>query len=152
MKRERQQAILRLISEYEIETQDELISRLNDDGYNVTQATISRDIRELKISKVLGAGGTYHYSLATRPETAQTNSSFKYAYSSAILSVESVGNIVVVKTHPGLAQAVAAGIDTIHCGDILGCVAGDDAIITVARDTEKAIESINKLRSEISGK
>ncbi len=152
MKRERQQAILKLISEHEIETQDELISKLNEDGYNVTQATISRDIRELKLSKVLGQGGTYHYSLPGKHETAHAGSTFRHAYSSAIISVESVGNIVVVKTHPGLAQAVAAGIDTIHSDNILGCVAGDDTIITVARDVEIAVESIHRLRSEISGK
>ena len=152
MKRERQQAIVKLISEYEIDTQDELISRLNNDGYNVTQATISRDIRELKISKVLSPDGAYYYSLPDRQNAVRASNSFKHAYSSAILSVEGVGNIVVIKTHPGLAQAVAAGIDTIHNGNIAGCVAGDDTIITVARDTEKAIESINKLRNEMSGK
>ena len=151
MKKQRHQTIIRLISEFEIETQDELIEKLNSDGYNVTQATISRDIRELKISKVLGEGGKYHYSLPGTVATQNIKNTFRHAYASAIVGIECVGNIVVVKTHPGLAQAVAAGIDAMHCKDILGCVAGDDTIITVARDTELAIESIYKLKDEMSG-
>lgn len=151
MKTQRHQTIINLISEYEIETQDELISKLNADGYKVTQATISRDIRELKISKVLGEDGKYHYSLPGRGNTDQGKNAFRHAYASAIISVESVGNIVVVKTHPGLAQAVAAGIDAIHTKEILGCVAGDDTIIIVTRNTEIAIEKLYRLKDEMSG-
>ena len=151
MKTQRQQTIIKLISNYEIETQDELIEKLNEDGYNVTQATISRDIRELKISKVLGDGGKYHYSLPGTNGHSVGKNNFKHAYASAMISIENSGNIIVVKTHPGLAQAVAAGIDAMHSREILGCVAGDDTIIVVARDAERAIESIYKLKDEISG-
>ena len=151
MKTQRQQSIIRLISENEVETQDELIAKLNADGYKVTQATISRDIRELKISKVLGEGGKYYYALPGRGNADHGRSAFRHAYASAIIGIESVGNIVVVKTHPGLAQAVAAGIDAIHCKEILGCVAGDDTIITVTRDTEAAIEKIYRLKDDMSG-
>ena len=151
MKTQRQQTILQLISEHEIETQDELISMLKADGYKVTQATISRDIRELKISKVLGAGGKYHYAIHGNSEPIH-KTAFKNAYTSAIISIESVGNIIVVKTHPGLAQAVAAGIDAMHINGILGCVAGDDTIITVARDADIASEEIYRLKNEMSEK
>ena len=151
MKTQRHQAIIKLISEHEIETQDELIEKLNTDGYRVTQATISRDIRELKISKVLGGGGTYHYVLPGHVDTGHAKSSFKNAYASAIINIDSVGNIIVVKTHPGLAQAVAAGIDAMHSKEILGCVAGDDTIIVVSRNTETAVSSIYKLKDEMSG-
>ena len=151
MKTQRHHAIITLISEHEIETQDELISKLNADGYRVTQATISRDIRELKISKVLGENGKYYYSLPGKGASIHEKSTFKHAYASAIISVESVGSIIVVKTHPGLAQAVAAGIDAIHSKEILGCVAGDDTIITVARNVDSAIDSIYKLKDEING-
>ena len=145
MKTQRHQAIIKLISEHEIETQDELIEKLNADGYRVTQATISRDIRELKISKVLGGGGTYHYVLPGHVDTGHAKSSFKNAYASAIINIDSVGNIIVVKTHPGLAQAVAAGIDAMHSKEILGCVAGDDTIIIVTRSEESSIEISQKI-------
>lgn len=151
MKTQRQQAIIKLISNHEIETQDELIEKLNEDGYNVTQATISRDIRELKISKVLGDGGKYHYFLPGVDVSAQAKSTFRHAYAPAIISVENAGNLVVVKTHPGLAQAVAAGIDAMHSREILGCVAGDDTIIVVARNAELAVEGIYRLKDEMSG-
>lgn len=151
MKTERHQAIIKLISEFEIETQDELIEKLHADGYMVTQATISRDIRELKISKVLGGNGKYHYSLPGVNNSIHGNSTFKHAYATAIISVESVGNIIVVKTHPGLAQAVAAGIDAMNSKEILGCVAGDDTIITVAKNVDVAVEGIYRLKYEMSG-
>ena len=151
MKTQRQQAIIALISEFNIETQDELIDKLNSNGYRVTQATISRDIRELKISKVLGESGKYYYSLPGINNLHQQKNTFKNAYASAIISVESVGNIIVVKTHPGLAQAVAAGIDAMHSKEILGCVAGDDTIIAASRSVESAVESIYRLKDEMSG-
>ena len=151
MKGKRQEAILELVKKYEIETQEELAEKLGGAGFAVTQATISRDIRELKISKVLGGGGTYHYVLPGHVDTGHAKSSFKNAYASAIINIDSVGNIIVVKTHPGLAQAVAAGIDAMHSKEILGCVAGDDTIIVVSRNTETAVSSIYKLKDEMSG-
>ena len=151
MKTQRHQAIINLISENEIETQDELIAKLNADGYKVTQATISRDIRELKISKVLGVNGTYHYVLPGHGDVHHAKSTFRNAYASAIINIESVGNVIVVKTHPGLAQAVAAGIDAMHNKEILGCVAGDDTIIAVSRNIDAAVSSIYKLKEEMSG-
>ena len=149
MKTQRQQAIMQLISEHEIETQDDLISMLNAEGYKVTQSTISRDIRELKVSKVLGAGGKYRYAI---PEVAPSvhSGKLKNAYSSAIISIETAENIIVVRTHPGLAQAVAAGIDSMHIKGILGCVAGDDTILTVARDANTAVEGVALLKEEMS--
>ncbi len=134
MKNQRQEQIKSLISEYEIETQDELIEKLRETGFYATQATISRDIRQLKISKMLGAGGKYHYSLSAQ-DTARHRAN---PYIGSIVSVECAGNLVVIKTHPGLAQAVAAGVDSLFVGEILGCVAGDDTIIAVARDAEIA--------------
>lgn len=151
MKTQRQQAILQHISRSEVETQDELIALLTADGYKVTQATISRDIRELKISKVLGSNGKYRYSSAESAPLMHSvhKEGLKGTYSSAIISIENAGNIIVVKTHPGLAQAVAAGMDAMHLGGILGCVAGDDTIITVARDADTAVDAVNRLKEEI---
>lgn len=137
MKSKRQDRIVSLISEHVIETQDELIEKLVQEGYSVTQATISRDIRELKISKMLGEGGKYHYVLpgvASNP----AGKDLRNTYMASVLSVVCGQNIVVIKTHPGLAQAVAAGIDGMHIPDILGCVAGDDTIFAVTHDSETA--------------
>ncbi len=151
MKNNRQQVIVKLINENEIETQDELISLLEGEGYKVTQATISRDIRELKISKVLGENGKYHYTFPKNIQ-AQGKNSLKHSYSTSIISVDGSENIVVVKTHPGLAQAVATGIDAMHIDGVLGCVAGDDAIIIVARSREYTDKIIATLVEEIGAK
>ena len=151
MKTQRQQAIMQLISEHAIETQDELLAKLNADGYKVTQATISRDIRELKISKVLSSGGKYRYSVSENAHSVHSGT-LKNAYASAIVSIENAENIIVVKTHPGLAQAVAAGMDAMHIRGVLGCVAGDDTIITVVRDSFLAAEAVKRLKEEITAK
>jgi transcriptional regulator of arginine metabolism len=127
VKNQRLEKVRELIARFEIETQDELIEKLRAEGFAVTQATVSRDIRELKISKVLGANGKYHYAMA---EKAAVNA--RHSYMASILSVSFAGNLVVIKTGPGLAQAVAAELDSMDHGEILGCVAGDDTILAVA--------------------
>ena len=137
MKRNRQEKMLELISRYEIETQDELIERLRENGFEVTQATVSRDIRELKIAKMTTGRGTYRYVL---PRQAEPGSGVKFsaALIDSITGVEYAQNLVVLKTYPGLASAVAAGIDRMDLHQILGCVAGDDTILVVTRDTDCA--------------
>lgn len=135
MKNQRLEKVKELIARFEIETQDELIEKLRAEGFAVTQATVSRDIRELKISKVLGASGKYHYAMA---EKAPANT--RHSYMVSILSVAFANNLVVIKTGPGLAQAVAAELDSMDHGEILGCVAGDDTILAVAvSDTVAAV-------------
>lgn len=137
MKAKRQNSIIRLVEEHVIETQDELIEKLTEEGYSVTQATISRDIRELKISKMLGKEGRYHYVLpVTAPRVIDTD--LRNTYMSSVTQILCGGNIVIVKTHPGLAQAVAAGLDSMKIPEILGCVAGDDTILAVTADAEIA--------------
>lgn len=137
MKRQRQEKLLELISRYEIDTQDELIARLRENGFDVTQATVSRDIRELKISKMTTGKGTYRYVLPRQTETAGA-AKFNSAMIDSVISVASAGNLVVIKTYAGLANAVAVGIDSMNIPEILGCVAGDDAILIVVRDTDAA--------------
>ena len=152
MKNNRQQVIIKLINGNEIETQDDLISLLEGEGYKVTQATISRDIRELKISKVLGENGKYHYTFPKNIQLSQSKNTLKHSYSTSIISVDGSENIVVVKTHPGLAQAVATGIDAMHIEGVLGCVAGDDAIIIVAKSREFTDKIIAVLLAEVNAK
>ncbi len=144
MKRNRQEKMLELISRYEIDTQDELIARLRDCGFEVTQATISRDIRELKIAKMMTGKGSYRYVLPKQTASG-AGQKFSTALIDSIVSVDSACNIVVIKTYPGLANAVAVGIDNLNFSQILGCVAGDDTIMIATRDYESADMICNRL-------
>lgn len=137
MKSERQKKILELIMRYEVETQDELIEKLRAEGFDVTQATASRDIKELKLTKTQTNKGKYRY---VKPMTGEAVSSTKFseALASSIISVEYGENIVVVRTYPGMANAVATAIDAIRHLDILGSVAGDDTILIVTRSKDVA--------------
>lgn len=148
MKRIRQEKMLELISKYEIETQDELIERLRECGFEVTQATISRDIRELKISKMTTGKGTYRYVLP-KQNTMVPNMKFNSALIDALISIDYACNIIVLKTHAGLANALAVGIDAMHLEEILGCVAGDDTILMVSRSEEAAHRIANRIREMI---
>lgn len=148
MKNKRQEKILELIAKYEIETHDDMISRLRDDGYNVTQATISRDMRELKLTKVLTSRGTYKYTVNNSRHHAN-NVKFNNAVVDSIVSVDYAGNNIVLKTYPGMAQAVASSVDALNVDDILGCVGGDDTIIIVTRDEESSAEISEKIKELI---
>ena len=145
MKTQRQQAIIKLISDYEIETQDELIEKLNEDGYNVTQATISRDIRELKLTKITDGENGYFYAFHSNAAANDINR-LNHSLTHLIESVNSAGNMIVIRTRVGMAQAVATGIDGIKSDEILGCVAGDDTIFVVVRDAESAEEIGAKIK------
>lgn len=147
MKSKRQMKIIEIIEKNDIETQEDLIARLREAGFDVTQATVSRDIRELKLIKSAGEGGSYKYKL---PKEERKDASVLYstAFTTSIKSIRYSGNNIVIHTYPGLANAVAAGIDAIDDSDILGCVAGDDTIIAVVSDPEKTrdiCENINRI-------
>ena len=142
MKPKRQEKILEIISKNNIETQEDLISALKREGFNATQATASRDIRQLKLVKVLD-NGVYKY---VAPKNDVDNSgTYNHALFSAIVDVKYALNNVVIKTNPGLAQAVAAGIDSLHDADVLGCVAGDDCIILVSISEEASKKIADKI-------
>jgi len=145
MKVKRHNKIMEIIESHSIETQEELIDQLRLSGFDVTQATVSRDIRELKLSKVLSETGNYKYVLS-RPGEQEGHHLYSKALSGSIKSVECAMNNIVLKTYPGLANAVAAGIDSLREQDVLGCVAGDDTIIIVARSTDAALNICKRLR------
>ena len=145
MKSNRQRKILEIVNRYHVETQDDLIARLMDEDYNVTQATVSRDIRELQLTKVLTGKGTYRY-VAPKKEDMVVGLKFNAALVDSITHVEFAMNIIVIKTYPGLAQAVAAGVDNLAIAEVLGCVAGDDTIMIVARDEECATVIADRIR------
>lgn len=150
MKYNRQNEIIALISDNEIETQEDLSERLRNKGYMVTQATISRDIRELKLVKVAGAGGKYKYALPHHEENT-ISSKFRNLLIETVSGVDSANNIVVVKTCAGMAQGAGAAIDSMGRDDIVGSVAGDDTILVVMRTNEAAGSLISELR-DIIGK
>ena len=134
MKSNRHEKILEIIKNHDVETQEELIIRLKENGYNVTQATVSRDIRDLRLTKTMDAAGNYKYTL---PTSAMRKAD---VYSE---------NLIVVHTYSGMAQAVAAGVDSHDSDEILGCVAGDDTILIVLEDAEKASAYFEKINSLI---
>ena len=139
MKSQRHARILELVSKYEIETQEDMMTRLLADGFKVTQATVSRDLKELKLTKTLTARGTYRYAVNTaRQHTGSVK--LNNAMVDSIIQVDYSLNNVVIKTYPGLANAVASGVDALNMHSILGCVAGDDTIIIVTRDEESSKE------------
>ena len=145
MKSERQLEIKKIINTYGIETQDELISHLNKAGFDVTQATVSRDIRELKITKSLGSDGRYTYMLPKDDSHSHHHAVYGDTITKSLRSVNFAGHTAVLKTYPGLANAVAAGIDAQKSDEVLGCVAGDDTIIVITKNEKCAEEFCNKI-------
>lgn len=149
MKATRQEEILKLVSEEAIQTQDELIGRLRALGYSVTQATVSRDIRQLKLTKVQSADGVYRYVIPRSAGEDGGITKINETLISAVTRVDHVNNIVVINTLPGMAQAVASGIDSARHEDVLGCVGGDDTIIVVARSEELARSFCDGFRKQM---
>ena len=148
MKSKRQEKILEIIANNNIETQEDLITALRNEGYAATQATASRDIRQLKLLKVM-VDGVYKY-VAPKSELEDV-SEYNAALMSSIKEIRHACNNVVLKTNPGLAHAVAVGLDAMNYNEILGCVAGDDTIIIVTSSEESATFIAEKI-GRISGK
>ena len=146
MKVQRQRKILEIIDKYDIDTQEALIEKLAEEGFNVTQTTASRDIRQLKLVKGTTGKGTYKY---ISPNTAKPEGSIpvlKSAINDSVVKIEAAQNIVVVKTLAGIANAVAVGVDSLGVSGLIGSVAGDDTILLVMRDNEAAEEAVISLR------
>lgn len=137
MKTNRHTKILELINKYPITTQEELIEHLRNDGYDVTQSTISRDIKQLRLTKTLLPDGKYRYQASPSSEKGAKNN-FNTIFSSSVISVESAMNIVVVKTFSGMAQAACAAIDMMTFEPIVGTLAGDDTIMIICKNEESA--------------
>lgn len=149
MKLERHSKIVELIGKYEIETQEELADYLNQAGFAVTQATVSRDIRELKLTKVQSESGKQRYVVL------QNQGSFSDKYirilRDGFLSMDMAQNILVIKTVSGMAMAVAAALDALHFGEMVGCIAGDDTIMCAIRSADDTILMMDKLKKLITG-
>ena len=151
MKNARQQKILELIDVYDIDTQEMMIDRLREAGISATQTTISRDIRELKLVKGMGTNGEYKY---IRPGVKRDNNIpvLNSALTESVMRIEAAGNIVVVKTFAGMANAVAVCVDSLEKAHVVGSVAGDDTILLVVRSEEIALEVARELKEAFSVK
>ena len=136
MKTKRQRKIIELITNYDIETQEELAAKLAENGFNVTQATISRDIRELNLTKIATKGGKQKYAVQSSSDIV-SNSKYMRVLNDGIITMDTAGNILVVKTVSGMAMAVAAALDAMQIKEILGCIAGDDTIMCVVKHAEE---------------
>ena len=149
MKVARHEKIIELIHQYDIDTQEELAARLNEAGFKVTQATVSRDIRALKMTKVAGKDGKSHYAILqdTHPVLGDK---YTRVLKDALISMDVGQNIVVIKTVPGMAMGVAAALDALKWPEILGCIAGDDTIMCACKTSEQAVSVVKKL-NEIAG-
>ncbi len=150
MKKGRQEKILELIKKYEIETQDELMEFLCEEGYIVTQATVSRDIRDLDLVKIAVPGGSYKYVVSGIPKKTIGLGALSHSVSDTVHSVICAQNIIVLKTATGMAQAVAIAIDRLPDEDILGCVAGDDTILIVTPDAYVAVNVAERLKKQLA--
>ena len=147
MKKRRHKLIFELIEKYEIGTQEDLLQMLRERGCDVTQATVSRDVKELRLLKTLGANGVYKYSV----EKAVDNSypgMFDALFQSAMTKVDYAGNICVIKCSPGLAGAACATIDAMNVHEVVGTIAGDDTIFMLCRTPDEArgvAEALNRM-------
>lgn len=142
MKATRHNKILELINKYTVTTQEELIDYLRNDGYDVTQSTISRDIKQLRLTKVLLPDGKYRYQASPITEKGAKNN-FTAIFSSSVISLDRAMNIVVIKTFSGMAQAACAALDMMSFDPIVGTIAGDDTIIVICRDESAAEGCLN---------
>ena len=148
MKLRRHEAIIDLVNNQDINTQEELMENLQKQGFKVTQATVSRDIKELRIFKALGKDGKYRYSTGGRNALDKT-SGFESLFASSVEEVDSAENIVVIKTMTGMAQAVCMSLDNIDFENIVGNIAGDDTIFVLCRNLKATEEMLNKFRKLI---
>ena len=145
MKAIRQSKILELIQKNEIETQEELLAYLVKEGFAVTQATVSRDIRELKLTKIANAGGRQKYSVINE-SVSDLSEKYVRVLKDGYISMDMAQNILVIKTVSGMANAVCAAIDAMNIHEIVGTIAGDDTIMCAIRTTEDTIAIMKKLR------
>lgn len=145
MKNSRHLKIMEIIQKYEIETQEELADKLKSEDIIVTQATVSRDIKELRLVKVLASSGIYKYAKLDSSESKITQRLIR-VFADSLVSIDSSHNLIVIKTMAGSAQAAASAIDALNWTEIVGCIAGDDTILVVAREGSSIEELINKFK------
>lgn len=149
MKNNRHKKILELIDQQHIETQEELAGKLQEAGYSVTQATISRDIRQLQLTKVADMYGKQYYSLRQNHESQFSNKYIR-VLKDGYISGQTAQNILVIKTVAGMAMAVAAALDALRLENVVGCIAGDDTVFCAITDVQAARRVLEELKELVS--
>lgn len=150
MKRERHEVVVDLINKYDIETQEELAAYLKQEGFDVTQATVSRDIRELNLSKISAGNGRQKYIILSNDST-ELGDKYIRVLRDGFISMNMAQNILVIKTVQGMAMAVAAAVDAMKLPEIVGCIAGDDTIMAAIKTVEDTRAVMEKLESILQG-
>ncbi len=145
MKVKRQTKILEIIEQMPIETQEELAEKLKEEGYEITQATISRDIKDMKLVKMMDVNGKYRYT-KYRDESVPVNERMMNVFREAVASIDYAGNMVVLKTLTGMAHAAAVTIDLTEWSEIVGCLAGDDTIFILCKSEQAAVDLMKNLK------
>ena len=145
MKTVRHAKILELIAEHSIDTQEELLKWLRKSGFDVTQATVSRDIKELRLVKTLASDGNYRYA-TSKDEKSDISYKFHSIFTESVISVDCASNFVVIKCYVGMANAACAALDSMHWNGIVGTLAGDDTIFVLMRTMEHAIQLVDELK------
>lgn len=149
MKSKRQEAILRIIAEQEVTTQEELQTALREQGFDVTQATVSRDIKSLDLVKIITDEGRYRYSRKLPGQPAFRTQKFRSVFLEAVIHVDCAQNIVVVKCHVGMGNAACAAIDTMELEGVVGTLAGDDTVFILMRDNAQAESLMERIRDMV---
>ena len=147
MKNQRQAKILEIISNRNIETQEQLLAALQDAGFRCTQATISRDIKDLRIVKELTSLGSYRYATSANELSGTFSARLNTIFRECVVSFDYAQNIIVVRTLPGLASAAASAIDAMNMSAVVGSLAGDDTVMIVMRDTNTAATFCGEIRN-----
>lgn len=146
MKEKRQRAILDIIANHIIETQEQLLAELKEWGFRCTQATISRDMKELQLIKELTPTGSYRYAVSIHQNRRDFNDRLRNVFREGVTSVDLAQNIIVLKTMPGLANAAAAALDGMDIEEMVGSLAGDDTALLVMRTNQAAEQFCSELR------
>ena len=150
MKSQRQAKILDIISVRNVETQEQLLEALQKEGFNSTQATISRDIKELRIVKELTGLGTYRYTTTAVEADSSFSNRMKTIFKECVIGFDYAQNIMIIKTLPGLASAAGSAIDAMNLNSIVGSLAGDDTVMVVMRDNEAAATFYREIKKQLT--
>ena len=151
MKQKRQEKILEIIAQNDVDTQQRLIELLEENGFSSTQATLSRDIRELRLVKVMTDKGVYKYDVASQDKVSELSTKFRSIFSEAVISIDYAYHIVVLKCHNGMANAACAALDNMKIRDVVGSLAGDDTVFILLRNEQQALKLVSEIRQIIKG-
>lgn len=151
MKKNRHEKIVEIIQQYEVETQEELAARLREAGFAVTQATVSRDIRELSLTKASAGSGKQKYAILRQSEDGHMGDKYIRVLKAGYVSMDMAQNILVIKTVSGMAMAVAAALDALDFSELVGCIAGDDTIFAAVRSVEETRMLMDRIHGLLKG-